>query len=84
MSDAPAADGVLLGASLALGPIPEVGFLLRFIAIFGALGALAAAKSFQRTGDADPPMAHHDPLGDTLGLGLGVVAVVSHVLVGVP
>jgi hypothetical protein len=51
-------------ASLALGPIPEIGFVLQFVAMFEALGAVAAAKSFERTRDVDRRWLITHPLGD--------------------
>jgi hypothetical protein len=72
-----------LGASLALGPIPEVGLILQCMAIFGAFGALAAARSFGRTGDADRRWLITTRWA-TFGLGFGVVVLVSHELIGVP
>ena len=58
-------------ASFALGPVPEIGFVLQFVAIFRALGAVAAAKSFGRTKDADRRVAYHHPQGDVWALRWG-------------
>ena len=73
----------VLGASLALGPIPEVGFVLQFVAIFGVFGAVAAARSFRRTGDPD----HRWMIATRwtiFGLIVGVVVLVCHLIFGVP
>jgi hypothetical protein len=78
VSDALAGEDVL-----ALGPIPEVGLVLQFMAIFGALGALAAARSFQRTGDADRRWLITSRWA-TAGLVLGALVVLSHETIGVP
>ncbi len=40
-------------AWLAFGPSPELGVILQAMALGGAVGALAASRSFRRTGDAD-------------------------------
>ena len=70
-------------ASFALGPIPELGFVLQFMAIFGALGAIAAANSFERTRDADRRRLIATRWA-TFGLALGLIALVFHETVGVP
>jgi uncharacterized membrane protein YidH (DUF202 family) len=70
-------------ASLALGPVPEIGFVLQFVAIFGALGAVAAAKSFQRTKDADRRWLITTRWA-TFGLCVGVVLLVTLKALGVP
>ncbi len=83
MSAVPGSQGGWPGASLALGPIPEVGFVLQFAALFGAFGAIAAARSFRRKHDADERWLITTRWA-TFGLGCGVVVVVIHLLVGVP
>jgi hypothetical protein len=40
-------------ASLALGPVPAIGFALQFMALGATVGAIVAARSFRRTRDAD-------------------------------
>ena len=74
---------VTRGASLALGPIPDIGFVLQFVAIFGALGAVAAAKSFERTKDADRRWLITTRWA-TFGLCVGVVLLVILKMLGVP
>jgi hypothetical protein len=66
-----------------LGPIPELGFVLQFVAIFGAVGAVVAARSFRRTGDADQRWLITTRWA-TGGLVLGVLALLSHAILGVP
>ena len=70
-------------ASFALGPIPEVGFVLQFVALGGAVGAIAAARAFRRTGDADRRWLITTRWA-TVGLIGGLRALVSYALVGVP
>jgi hypothetical protein len=36
----------LIDASLALGPSPEIGFILQCVGLFATCGAIAAARSF--------------------------------------
>jgi Na+/glutamate symporter len=72
-----------LDASLALGPSPEVGVVLQAMALGGAIGALAAARSFRRTGDADRRWLITTRWA-TVGLVVGVLVVLSHLTVGVP
>jgi hypothetical protein len=79
----PGSDGRWPGASLALGPIPEVGFVLQCVGVFGALGAIAAARSFRRTGNADERWLITTRWA-TWGLCGVVVVVLIHLLVGVP
>ena len=83
MSAVLAAEGGLGGASLALGPIPEVGFVLQAMAVGGALGALAASREFRRTGDADRRWLVTTRWA-TAGLVIGVLLLISHATVGVP
>jgi hypothetical protein len=73
----------LLGASLALGPIPEVGFVLQVMTLFGALGAIAASRAFQRSRDADRRWLITTRWA-TFGLLVGVAGVLSHEVLGVP
>jgi hypothetical protein len=73
---------VVREASFALGPIPEIGFVLQFVAIFGALGAVAAAKSFERTKDADRRWLITTRWA-TFGLCVGVVVLAILKVVGV-
>jgi hypothetical protein len=73
----------LTTASLALGPSPEIGFVLQCVGLFATLGAIAAARSFRRTGDADRRWLITTRWG-TAGLIGGVVALVSHAIVGIP
>lgn len=67
----------------ALGPIPEVAFMLQMAGFFGALGVIAAARSYGRTGDPDRRWLVAARWA-TFGLGFGFVMVVSHATVGVP
>jgi len=77
------AEGGVPGASLALGPIPEVGFVLQAMALGGALGALAASRSFRRTGDAERRWLITARWA-IAGLIVGVVVLVFHETFGVP
>jgi hypothetical protein len=70
-------------ASLAFGPSPEVGVVLQAVAIGGALGALAASRSFRRTGDADRRWLITTRWA-TAGMVAGVLLVLSHAMLGVP
>jgi hypothetical protein len=79
----PAAPGDVLGSSLALGPIPEVGFVLQVAALFGAFGAIAAARRFGQTGDPDERWMITTRWA-TFGLVIGIIAVFCHLTVGVP
>ena len=83
MSDMPVVKGGLVGASLALGPIPEVGFVLQFTALFGAFGAVAAARIFRRKGDADERWLITTRWA-TFGLMSGIGLVLLHLAIGVP
>jgi hypothetical protein len=56
---------------------------LQFVAIFGAVGAVVAARSFRRTGDADQRWLITTRWA-TGGLVLGVLALLSHAILGVP
>ena len=80
MSGVPGSHGGWPGASLALDPIPEVGFVLQFAALFGAI---AAARSVRRTRDADERWLITTRWA-TFGLGCAVVVVVFDLLFGVP
>jgi hypothetical protein len=60
-----------------------VGFVLQFMALFGAVGAVAAARAFRRTRDADQRWLITTRWA-TLGLALGVAVVCCHLLFGVP
>jgi hypothetical protein len=79
----PVPAGRVLGASLALGPIPEVGFVLQVAALFGAFGAIAAARRFKQTGDADERWMITTRWA-TCGLIIGLIVLSSHLTVGVP
>jgi hypothetical protein len=75
--------GSVVPASLALGPIPEIGFVLQMMALGATFGAIVAARSFRRTEDADRRWLVATRWA-TAGFTLGVVLVLSHVTVGVP
>jgi hypothetical protein len=83
MTGAPAAAGGVVGSSLALGPIPEVGCVLQVAATFGAIGAVAAARRFGRTADADERWMITTRWA-TAGLIVGIIVLLCHLTVGVP
>ncbi len=83
MTGALNAEGGWPGASLALGPIPEVGFVLQFTALFGAFGAVAAARMFRRKGDPDQRWLITTRWA-TFGLMSGIAVVLLHLTIGVP
>lgn len=58
----------------AVGPIPELTIVVQITALFAALGAIAAGRSFRRTGDADRRWEIATNW-TTFGLVFGIVAV---------
>ena len=70
-------------AWLAFGPSPELGVILQAMALGGAVGALAASRSFRRTGDADRRWLITTRWA-TAGLVAGILVVLLHETVGVP
>ena len=70
-------------AWLGFGRAPQLGVILQAMALGGALGALAASRSFRRTGDADRRWLITTGWA-TAGLVVGVLVVLSHETVGVP
>jgi hypothetical protein len=72
-----------IAAWLPLGPSPELGVILQAMALGGAVGAVAASRSFRRTGDADRRWLITTRWA-TAGLVVGVLVVLSHETLGVP
>jgi hypothetical protein len=72
-----------VAAWLAFGPSPELGVILQAMALGGAVGALAASRSFRRTGDADRRWLITTRWA-TAGLVVGILVVLSHETLGVP
>ena len=70
-------------ASFAVGPGPRDWLRLAVCGDFGALGAVAAAKSFERTKDADRRWLITTRWA-TFGLSVGVVLLVILKALGVP
>ena len=67
----------------ALGPVPEVTFVLQWAALGGAVGTIWALRLFKRTRDADLRWLAQ-ARGASAGLGVGFVLLLLYLIVGIP